>query len=246
MNDAPSTLMTTAVPGELVMPSNTVIREKAGIEKQIHLPFSKAFEISLGSIRNRFWRTLITAIGILLGVAFLTSVISSGSFARAAAWCTEVVARQHGVHSARWINYQSSIQETQVRQLWLVSLALLVSTLGITNSMLMSVAERYREIGTMKCLGALDSFVVRLFIIEASMTGLIASTLGSLLGFVLMLLAYLGQEGTAFVPYVQFPYLIKWVLFSIVGGSLLSLLASAWPAAIAARMPPAAAFRVDI
>ena len=39
------------------------------------------------------------------------------------------------------------------RQIWLVIMALLVCTVGITNAMLMSVAERFREIGTMKCLG---------------------------------------------------------------------------------------------
>ena len=213
--------------------------KEAGIQKQIHLPLSKAFEISFKSIKNRFWRTLITAVGILLGIAFLVSVISSGVFAEAAA-------RSYGLTSVKWTAYQNQLMETQVRQSWLVGLALLVSTIGITNSMLMSVAERYREIGTMKCLGALDSFVVRLFIIEALMTGIIASVLGGLLGFLLMLLSYLGQEGTRWLAFAHFGELLKWILISVAGGSLLALLASAWPAGIAARMPPAAAFRVDV
>ena len=38
------------------------------------------------------------------------------------------------------------------RNLWLVTLSLLVCIVGITNAMLMSVTERFREIGTMKCL----------------------------------------------------------------------------------------------
>ena len=37
-----------------------------------------------------------------------------------------------------------------------LGLALLVAFVGILNAMLMSVTERFREIGTMKCLGALD------------------------------------------------------------------------------------------
>ena len=46
-------------------------------------------------------------------------------------------------------------------------MSLLVCTVGITNSMLMAVTERFKEIGTMKCLGALDSFVVVLFMLES-------------------------------------------------------------------------------
>ncbi len=52
------------------------------------------------------------------------------------------------------------------RMIWLVVMSLLVCTVGITNSMLMAVTERFKEIGTMKCLGALDSFVVLLFLLE--------------------------------------------------------------------------------
>jgi len=51
-------------------------------------------------------------------------------------------------------------------------LSLLVCAVGIVNAQLMAVTERFREIGTMKCLGALDRFVLRLFILEAGMQGL--------------------------------------------------------------------------
>ena len=49
--------------------------------------------------------------------------------------------------------------------------------------MLMSVSERFREIGTMKCLGALNSLIVRLFLIEAIFMGFVASFGGWVLGF---------------------------------------------------------------
>ncbi|MCA1596443.1 MAG: ABC transporter permease [Chloroflexi bacterium] len=210
----------------------------AGIQRQIHLPWSKALEISLNSIRNRFWRTLITGVGILLGIAFLVSVLCTSNFAEAAAHLT----------AARWIAYTNRVQlqETHVRQIWLVSLALLVSTIGIVNSMLMAVAERYREIGTMKCLGALDSFVIRLFVIEAALTGLLASVLGGLVGFLLIFVSFLAQEGTGWLRFADFKTLLIYILISMLAGSLLALLASAWPAAIAAKMPPAEAFRVEV
>ena len=51
--------------------------------------------------------------------------------------------------------------------------------------MLMSVTERFREIGTMKCLGALDGFIVKLFLIESLFQGMAGTVMGVLLGLVL-------------------------------------------------------------
>ncbi|GEM_PF-2335967 len=71
----------------------------------------------------------------------------------------------------------------EIRLSWLVILSLLVCVVGITNSMLMSVTERIREIGTMKCLGALDGFIVKLFVIESSLHGIFGTMVGVILGF---------------------------------------------------------------
>ena len=49
------------------------------------------------------------------------------------------------------------------KQRWIVILSLLVCVVGIVNAQLMAVTERFREIGTMKCLGALDRFILGSF-----------------------------------------------------------------------------------
>ena len=68
-------------------------------------------------------------------------------------------------------------------------MSLLVCFVGITNSMLMSVTERYKEIGTLKCLGALDNFIVKLFLIESGLLGFFGSLGGrDVIGLVFMLL----------------------------------------------------------
>ncbi len=72
-----------------------------------------------------------------------------------------------------------------MRGVWLVTLSLMVCVVGITNAMLMSVTERFREIGTMKCLGALDIFVVKLFLIESALQGVVGSVAGAVIGFLL-------------------------------------------------------------
>ncbi len=122
----------------------------------------------MNSLKIRFGRSMITAAGIFLGIAFLCF---SGS-------PILILAFQHKLLTDADLN----------RQIWLVIMALLVCTVGITNAMLMSVSERFREIGTMKCLGALNSLIVRLFLIEALFMGIVASFGGWLLGFLAMFL----------------------------------------------------------
>lgn len=59
--------------------------------------------------------------------------------------------------------------------------ALMVSAIGIMNTMLMSVLERFREIGICKATGARDGHVLALFLMEGALVG----TVGGLLGLAL-------------------------------------------------------------
>src|SRR5262249_35179889 len=63
------------------------------------------------------------------------------------------------------------------------SIALAVSSLGIVNTMVMSILERTREIGIMKAVGASDEDIRRIFLIEASVIGLLGGFMGVLLGW---------------------------------------------------------------
>ncbi len=142
-----------------------------------------------------------------------------------------------------------------MRNLWLVSLSLMVCIVGITNAMLMSVTERFREIGTMKCLGALDSFVVRLFLIESSFQGaagsLLGATLGLTLAFARALFAYhfadvtTGESYWFALQYFPGVQILFWILVAIVIGTVLSVLAAVYPAYRAAKMEPVEAMRTE-
>jgi len=132
------------------------------------------------------------------------------------------------------------------RMIWLVVMSLLVCTVGITNSMLMAVTERFKEIGTMKCLGALDTFVVLLFMLESGMLGICASVLGWILGFVAMVLIAGMSKGWDIVATMSI-----WGVFATLGicvaaGMILTLFATIMPARQAARMPAAMALRSEI
>lgn len=136
---------------------------------------------------------------------------------------------------------------------WLVALSLLVCAVGITNSMLMSVSERFREIGTMKCLGALNQFIVKIFMIEALMIGVISSALGWLLGTVLIVLSKWAQgvpvnapAGTVWYGSLTFSDVLVNLALCVPIGAVLTAVATYIPARQAASIPPAAALRTDV
>lgn len=135
---------------------------------------------------------------------------------------------------------------TKHRALWLVVMSLLVCTVGITNSMLMSVTERYKEIGTMKCLGALDKFVVTLFMLESGMMGVAASILGWAAGFLVMILIAGATKGWDMVGLIGISDVGRTLGLSVVVGLALTIVATIAPAVRAAGMPPAMALRSEI
>jgi putative ABC transport system permease protein len=65
---------------------------------------------------------------------------------------------------------------------------LVVASLGIVNTMLMSVLERVREIGIMKAVGARDLHIQMIFLVEGALVGLIGGLLGLLLFWISSLL----------------------------------------------------------
>jgi predicted outer membrane lipoprotein len=137
------------------------------------------------------------------------------------------------------------VKASKLQQRWLLGLALLVAFVGILNAMLMSVTERFREIGTMKCLGALDSFIVKLFLIESLFQGVVGTLIGIILGLLVSLaVAGLNYGGYAFMN-VQWAEIGTAVGYSAVIGVVLTVCGAIMPAWQAARMHPIEAMRVE-
>jgi len=177
------------------------------ISRQVVLPFRKSLEISIKSIRVRFFRSMITVIGLILAVAFLGFVLAGAEVASGLLHSGDPELRTVLIKSGYDLPAEPPqdgdgrvLPEsvgTGAKERWIVILSLLVCTVGIVNAQLMAVTERFREIGTMKCLGALDSFVLRLFLLEAGMQGLAGAIIGAVLGAVAALLAGLFRFGAA-------------------------------------------------
>ena len=128
---------------------------------------------------------------------------------------------------------------------WLLVVSFLVCVAGITNAMLISVIERFREIATMKCLGALNGFIARLFLLEAAFLGLVGGLLGVVLGGAIgigRMAAGYGQWVARFFPAAD---LAAGAGIAVACGLALTTLSALYPAFSAARMLPMEAMRVE-
>ncbi len=215
------------------------------MKRLIALPFRKSLEIAFQSIRVRFFRSLVTTTSLVLAVAFLCYMRASNDFAQALLNTGDISGYQILMNAGYDVSFGSDVVAASAKQRWIVTLSLLVCIVGIINAQLMSVTERFREIGTMKCLGALDRFIVRLFVLEALMQGLVGSVAGSILGVISAFLSSLLSLGTGILT--SFPWLALGysMVLSIVVGTSLSLIGVIYPAIIAARMQPVEAMRQE-
>jgi len=65
------------------------------------------------------------------------------------------------------------------------AISLVVGAVGIANTMYTAVLERYREIGIMKAVGARNSDVLAIFLIESGLLGLVGGVIGVVLGIIM-------------------------------------------------------------
>src|SRR2546421_318965 len=119
-------------------------------------------------------------------------------------------------------------------------IALFVGAFVIFNAISMTVAQRTRELATLRTLGASRRQVLRSVLLESAVIGALASLLGLVLGLGLFkgleaLFTGLPQAGTVFAA--------QTVVVTIVLGTGITLLAGLFPALRATRVPPIAAVR---
>ncbi len=152
-------------------------------------------------------------------------------------------------------------QVEEVRRIFLIvnsalaligGISLLVASFGISNTMIMSIRERTREIGVMKAIGGSDGEIMRIFFVEASLIGVAGGAMGVIGGWGIDRLAnllanrwILKQAGQT-IRHIEF-FSIPWYLSAgaILFALVISLIAAIYPAMRAAKVDPIKALRYE-
>ena len=123
-------------------------------------------------------------------------------------------------------------------------IALFVGAFVIFNTLSITVAQRSRELATLRTLGASRRQVLRSVIAEAAIIGVVASLVGLALGWFLAsgLTALFGAMGLD-MPQGDTVFATSTVVIALLAGTVVTLLAGVVPAIRATRVPPIAAVR---
>jgi len=129
------------------------------------------------------------------------------------------------------------------------SLALVVASLGIINTLVMAILERRREIGVLKALGASDRDVRKLFFVEAGVMGFLGGIFGVAIGWLIGQAitfgtnVYLQRQD---LPSIRISSVPWWMIGGAISFSIaVSLAAGMYPASRAARLNPVEALRYE-
>ncbi|HLD83461.1 MAG TPA: ABC transporter permease [archaeon] len=126
----------------------------------------------------------------------------------------------------------------------IAGISLLVAAFGIMNTMLMSVMERTREIGTLKAVGARNSHIIMLFLIESAMVGTLGGVAGTAIGFATTAgIAGAAQNLVGITMKVQLDYAL--MLFAVLFAAAIGIASGTYPAYKAAKLNPVEALRYE-
>jgi len=126
----------------------------------------------------------------------------------------------------------------------IAGISLLVGGVGVMNTMYTSVLERTKEIGVMKAVGAKNSHVLSIFLIESGLMGLVGGIVGTVLGLLLNVVAtrLISTLAGLDLIIVISPVVI---VATLVGSFALGALAGLWPARRASKLRVVEALRYE-
>jgi len=125
----------------------------------------------------------------------------------------------------------------------IAAISLIVGGIGIMNSMYTSVLERTKEIGIMKAIGAKNSDIFQIFLIESGLIGLVGGLFGTLLGTGIALIIGQLSKNSGFLLIVKIEALV--LIFGLLFAFFVGVISGVLPAVQASKLRPADALRYE-
>jgi len=131
----------------------------------------------------------------------------------------------------------------------------IIALIGISNTILLAAFERTREIGMMAAMGMRRGQIIRLFVLEGAMIGVLGSITGCLLGMLInipfvkyginwgFVMRDVGDIGYRVTGVSRGVWNISMIVTAFVAGIVISALTSIYPARVAAKMEPTEALK---
>lgn len=214
------------------------------MQKIAILPYRKVLQIAWRGLRIRLVKTFLVTCCIALALAFLTYIMCSNGMVSNIGEHASDALQQRLAREGLLEQMLGAEQKSQTA--WMLGIALMISFVGIVNAMLISVTERFREIGTMKCLGGLDSFIVKLYLLESLFQGMVGTLVGVVVGVVLAYVEGLGRFGAEAHRLLPILTIVRISVGAFCAGVALTVVGALYPAWRAARMEPVDAMRTEV
>ena len=122
----------------------------------------------------------------------------------------------------------------------IAAISAIVGGLGVMNTMIMSVMERRREIGVLKAIGATNSYILKMILIESALISLIGGLLGLGVGFI-------ASKGLGFATGGQAEGIVtpRLALYSLAFALFLGIVGGLYPARRASKLSPVEALKYE-
>jgi lipoprotein-releasing system permease protein len=133
--------------------------------------------------------------------------------------------------------------QTFMTRLIRIFVAVIVAV-GITSVLVVSVVQKQREIGILRAMGAARGAILRVFLLQGAIIGVIGAVFGSALGTALMALVSKVLKAPDGSPFVKLSFGAELYVGAVVVALVFGVLAAAVPARRAAGLDPAQAIRV--
>ncbi|RPJ52879.1 MAG: ABC transporter permease, partial [Methanobacteriota archaeon] len=125
----------------------------------------------------------------------------------------------------------------------IAGISLMVAATSIFNVMMMSVKERVQEIGILRSIGTQKSEILRMFIYESVILGLVGAAIGAVMSLAIGYLVVLAMIGST--EYFFEPASLAYILIAMLVGLIVCIVSGVYPAWKASNLDPIEALRSE-